>query len=233
MSLELFDRYDIRTRICAFAFVISPFLLDAYILVEEVRSLASTFILTVTLIAASGLFTCWVRYLGNTVIQVDYITEFLLPESNELNDVTRNRYIEKLSASEPGLGGLSSPDPLARREAAQSASVWLREKMRGEEFHLIQEESLNYGFFRNVYAVKRVFLWTYTAYTAFLVAILWIMNQGSTFLEYLGAIPSTHVLCGFVHIAAYAIWWFGITQELFRFVSKKYARAVVRAIDRI
>lgn len=233
MKLELFDRYDLRTRICAFVFVISPFLLDAYILVDAVRSLASTFVLTVTLIAASGIFTCWVRYLGNTVTQVDYITEFLLPDAKELNDVTRNRYIEKLCALEPGLVGLTSHDPLVRREAAQSASVWLREKMRGEDFRLVQEEGLNYGFFRNVYAVKRTFLWTYTAYTAFLVAIVWITNQGSTFLEYLGAIPGTHVLCGLVHVAAYTIWWFGITEKLFHFVSKKYARAVVRAIDRL
>ena len=233
MKIELFDRYDIRTRICAFIFVISPFLLDAYILVEAVRSLASTFILSVTLVAASGVFTCWVRYLGNTVTQVDYITEFLLPDAKELNDVTRNRYIEKLCALEPGLVGLASHDPLVRREAAQSASVWLREKMRGEDFSLVQEEGLNYGFFRNVYAVKRIFLWTYTAYTAFLVTIVWITNQGCTFMEHLGAIPSTHVLCGLVHVAAYVIWWFGITEELFHFVSKKYARAVVRAIDRI
>ena len=233
MKIELFDRYDIRTRICAFIFLISPFLLDAYILVETVRSLASTFVLSVTLVAASGMFTCWVRYLGNTVTQIDYITEFLLPDTKELNDVTRNRYIEKLCVLEPGLVGLTSHDPLVRRGAAQSASVWLREKMRGEDFLLVQEEGLNYGFFRNVYAVKRIFLWTYTAYTAFLVAIVWITNQGSTFLEYLGAIPSTHVLCGLIHVAAYAIWWVGITEELFDFVSKKYARAVVRAIDRL
>lgn len=233
MKVELFDRYDIRTRICAFVFVITPFLLDAYILVEAVRSLTSTFILTVTLISASGMFTCWVRYLGNTVTQVDYITEFLLPESNELNDVTRNRYIEKLCNLEPGLVGLSSPDPLVRREAAQSASVWLREKMRGEGFGLVQEEGLNYGFFRNVYAVKSVFLLTYTFYTALLVAIVWFTNQGNSFMEYLGAIPSTHVLCGLIHVGTYMIWGFGITKVLFQFVSQKYARAVVRAIDRI
>lgn len=233
MKIELFDRYDIRTRICALIFVISPFLLDAYILVEAVRSLASTFILTVMLIAASGIFTCWVRYLGNRVTQVDYITEFLLSESKELNDITRNRYVEKLCASEPGFTGLSSSDPFVRREAAQSASVWLREKMRGEGFDLVQEEGLNYGFFRNVYAVKRTFLWIYTAYNVFLVSIVWIANQGSSLMEYLGSIPSTHVLCGLVHVAAYMIWWFGITEELFQFVSKKYARAVVRAIDRL
>ena len=233
MKLELFDRYDLRTRICAFVFVISPFLLDAYILVDAVRSLASTFVLTVTLIAASGIFTCWIRYLGNTVTQVDNIVEFQLPDTNELNEVTRNRYIEKLCASEQGLVGLTSHDPLVRREAAQSASVWLREKMRGGDFRLVQEEGLNYGFFRNVYAVKRIFLWTYTAYTVLLIAIVWITNMGSTFQEYLSATTSSHVLCGLVHVAAYAIWLFGITEDLFQFVSKKYASAVVRAIDRI
>ena len=31
MKIDLFDRYDIRARICALIFVVSPFLLDAYI----------------------------------------------------------------------------------------------------------------------------------------------------------------------------------------------------------
>lgn len=233
MKIDLFDRYDIRTRICALVFVVTPFLLDAYILVEAVRSLTFTVILTVSLIAASGMFICWIRYLGNTVTQVDYITEFLLPESNELNDITRNRYVEKLCNLEPAFIGLLNPDPLVRRETAQSASVWLREKTRGEDFDLVREEGLNYGFFRNVYAVKSVFLLTYSAYTALLVTIVWITNEGSTFMEYFSAIPSTHVLCGFVHVGTYMIWNFGITKVLFQFISQKYARAVIRAIDRI
>ena len=65
MKIDLFDRYDIRTRICAFIFVLSPFLLDAYILVDAIRNFSSTVIISVVLIAGSGLATCWMRYMGN------------------------------------------------------------------------------------------------------------------------------------------------------------------------
>lgn len=65
MRIDLFDRYDIRTRICAFIFVVSPFLLDAYILVDAIRNFSSTVIISVVLIAGSGLATCWMRYMGD------------------------------------------------------------------------------------------------------------------------------------------------------------------------
>ena len=76
MKIDLFDRYDIRARICALIFVVSPFLLDAYILVDAVRNISFTAIITAVLIASSGLFSCWIRYSGNNASRGDYISEF-------------------------------------------------------------------------------------------------------------------------------------------------------------
>lgn len=233
MKIDLFDRYDIRTRICAFIFVVSPFLLDAYILVDTVRNFSFTVIITAVLIAGSGLFTCWIRYLGNTVNQVDYITLFLLTESTEIGDISRKRYLEKLQKLEPSFTGLSSSDPTVREDTARSVSTWLRENTRTTEFTLIQEENLNYGFFRNVFSVKTIFLWTFSIYSALLIVMVITTNCELSLKDYFANIPADHVICGFIHIVTYLIWSFGINQKILDFTAKKYAKAIIRAIDKL
>jgi hypothetical protein len=68
MKIDLFDRYDIRARICALIFVVSPFLLDAYILVDAVRNVSFTVIITAVLIASSGLFPP-----GSVILEIAFV----------------------------------------------------------------------------------------------------------------------------------------------------------------
>ncbi len=110
MTLELFDRYDIRARICAFIFILSPFILDAYLFVDAVRNFSTTVIITVVLIASCGLFTSLIRYFGNRKKQRDYIAEFLSPESTEFKQISKTRYYAKISAVEPEFAGMLCPD---------------------------------------------------------------------------------------------------------------------------
>ena len=132
MKINLFDRYDIRTRICAFIFVVSPFLLDAYILVDAIRNFSSTVIVSVVLIAGSGLATCWMRYMGNSVKQEDLITEYLTPNSTVIDDNTKTRYYTKLIGIEPSFADLRNNDVQVSQMAAKAVSGWLKEKTRGE-----------------------------------------------------------------------------------------------------
>lgn len=233
MKIDLFDRYDIRTRICAFVFVVSPFLLDSYILVDAVRTFPSTVVITTVLIACSGLFTCWMRYWGNSVNQVDYIAEFLMPESLEISTASRKRYYDRLVKHESSFGDLYSEDPNTRKDAARSASVWLREKTRTTEFKLVQEENLNYGFVRNLYSVKPFFIGYFTVYSVLLVVTVIVTNWDLSPKDYLLAMPAEHIACGIVHASAYLIWIFGINQNIVDFTAKKYAKAVVRSIDKL
>lgn len=233
MKIDLFDRYDIRTRICAFIFVVSPFLLDTYILVDTVRNFSFTAIITAVLIAGSGLFSCWIRYFGNSVSKDDYIAEFLLPESPAISATSRERYWKKLLELEPSFGGLSSEDPTERRETAQSISCWLREKTRTAEFKLIQEENMNYGFIRNVFSVKKVFLWVFSAYSATLIAMVIVHNWELSPKDYFMTIPIEHILCVIIHVVTYLIWCCGINPKIFEFSAKKYATAVIQAIDKL
>ena len=231
MKIDLFDRYDIRTRICAFIFVVSPFLLDAYILVDAIRNFSSTVIISVVLIAGSGLATCWMRYMGNRVKQNDLIAEYLTPNSAVIDANTKARYLAKLAEHEPRFADLSSDNPQVCQAVAKDVSSWLKEKTRDEKYSLIREENLNYGFIRNLYAIKRVFLGCFAVYTIFLLGLLIISNWELTPKDYFATIPAEHVTCMILHIIFYLIWIFGITMKILNFAAKKYALAVICAID--
>lgn len=231
MKIDLFDRYDIRTRICAFIFVLSPFLLDAYILVDAIRNFSSTVIISVVLIAGSGLATCWMRYMGNTVKQDDLIAEYLTPNSTVIDANTKARYHAKLAEREPKFADLSSDDPQVCQAIAKDISSWLKEKTRDKKYSLIHEENLNYGFIRNLYAMKTVFLGCFSVYTFFLLGLLIFSNWELTPKDYFATIPAEHVTCMILHVTFYLIWIFGITMKILNFAAKKYALAVIRAID--
>lgn len=233
MKIDFFDRYDIRARICALIFVVSPFLLDAYILVDAVRNISFTAIITAVLIASSGLFSCWIRYSGNNASRGDYISEFLLPESSAISTTSRERYWKKLQDLEPSFSGLSSDNTMKRKETAESVSPWLREQTRTGEFKLIQEENMNYGFIRNVFSVKSIFLWTFSIYSLLLISVAIITNLDLSLKDYLMTIPTEHVVCGIIHITTYLIWFFGVTPRILDFSARKYAMAVIRAIDKL
>ena len=233
MKIELFDRYDIRTRICAFIFVASPFLLDAYILLDVIRSLSSTVIVVGVFIAGSGLATCWMRYLGNTVNQVDYIAEYLLPSTTTVDERTLDRYYTKLIRLEPSFAGLKSKDISIRQSTAKAVSSWLKEKTRDEEYSLIREENLNYGFIRNLFAVKPAFLSIFTLYNVLLLVLLIVSNWDRSAKEYFTTIPAEHVACMIIHVISYLTWMLGITDKIHDFAAKKYAKSVISAIDKI
>ena len=233
MKINLFDRYDIRTRICAFIFAVSPFLLDAYILVDVIRNFSSTVIISVVLIAGSGLATCWMRYMGNTVKQDDLIAEYLNPNSTVIDDNTKARYYAKLIEHEPRFADLRSDDEQVSQTAAKAISGWLKEKTRDEKYSLIHEENLNYGFIRNLYAVKSVFLGCFSMYNALLLGLLIVSNWELSPKEYFAAIPTGHAACMIIHMAFYLVWIFGISAKIHDFAAKKYALSVIRAIDEI
>lgn len=233
MRIELFDRYDIRTRICAFIFVMSPFLLDAYILVDAIRSFSSTVIISVVLIAGSGLATCWMRYMGNTVKQVDLIAEYLTPNSTVIDDNTKARYYAKLIERETRFADLRSDDLQVCQAIAKDVSGWLKEKTRDEKFSLIREENLNYGFMRNLYSVKTAFISCFTAYNIVLLVLLIVSNWELSPNEYFITIPAEHATCGIIHVAFYLTWIFGISEKILDFTAQKYAKSVIGAIDNL
>ena len=128
---------------------------------------------------------------------------------------------------------MSSADAMKRKETAEIVSPWLREKTRTGDFKLIQEENMNYGFSRNVFSVKSIFLWAFSIYSLLLIGVAIITNWDLSLKDYFTTIPAEHVVCGIIHITTYLIWCFGVTEKILDFSAKKYAIAVIRAIDKL
>ena len=122
---------------------------------------------------------------------------------------------------------------MKRKETAEIVSPWLREKTRTGDFKLIQEENMNYGFIRNVFSVKSIFLWAFSIYSLLLIGVAIITNRDLSLKDYFTTIPAEHVVCGIIRITTYLIWCFGVTEKILDFSAKKYAIAVIRAIDKL
>lgn len=232
MSVNIFDKYDIRTRVCSLIFIISPFLLDGYIFIDTMRSLTFTVILLSVILAYCCFFICWIRYNGNSAQTKDYIAEFLSPSSSEIDDTSKMRYYRIISEADYSFNEMSSQDPSKVEMLLPSVSKWLRQNTRGEKFFLVKEEDINYGFIRNVYSAKKSFLWTFTVFTLFLLfAFVVPLFPLCSYHDIIAAITPKHILCVLIHCFTYAVWIFGVTSDMLIFVAKKYAKAVVEAID--
>lgn len=48
MSVDIFDKYDIRARICALLFVIAPMLLDGYVMIDAFRNITFTILFIIS-----------------------------------------------------------------------------------------------------------------------------------------------------------------------------------------
>lgn len=231
MSIDIFDKYDIRARMCALLFVLAPMLLDGYIMIDAFRNITFTILLASLILAYSCLFSCWIRFCGNKLdSKNDYIVDFLMPDSEEFSKSSLKRYYEKLSKLEPSFSELLAFDKNKTQKILKDVSCWLKQKTRDEKFRLIREENINYGFMRNVYSLKKAFLVMFSIYSLILCAFLGIEIHNNSFEEVLSA---RIFACCIVHLISYCIWIFGVTKRILDFIAKKYAREVVAAIDRL
>lgn len=230
MSIEIFDKYDIRARICALLFILAPVLLDGYVMIDSFRNISFTILLISLMLAYGCLFSCWIRFFGNNMKYTDYIIEFLMPDSEIFTEVSLKRYYQKLADLEPSFKPLLEFDKNKSKAILKEVSPWLRQKTRSNEYYLVREESINCGFIRNIYSMKRTFLLYFSLYSLILLVLFGFSVNNSSFVD---ALSLRVLACFIIHLFSYVIWIFGVTKKLFDFVAKKYAREIVSAIDRL
>ena len=232
MTFSLFDNYDLRTRVSVLVLFASPFILDAYILIESLRALSGTVLIVTILLAFSCLFTCWIRFFGKNVVCSDYISIFLSNASSKIGRTDKARYFSKISQLEPSFTTLLG-EPELDASQLKSVSYWLRNKMRDDKYYLVKQEGMNFGFLRNALSVKAFFLVVFSLYS---IALLLVVFIGMSFEQIQASWLSTlskYYACILVHIVSYCIWIFGVTKKLFLFVAEKYAIAVISSIDNL
>ena len=92
---------------------------------------------------------------------------------------------------------------------------------------------MNYGFSRNVFSVKSIFLWAFSIYSLLLIGVAIITNRDLSLKDYFTTIPAEHVVCGIIRITTYLIWCFGVTEKILDFSAKEYAIVDIRTIEKL
>ena len=233
MELQIFDTFNLRSRISVNAFYALPFLADILCLSEKSFSVGEGLLLSAVLVvicqALLGVFRSPVHNKGqkNTAAEI-------LASKSALSPGVRSRYYRKLASFEPEFKPIL--DYLQQdggyTEAATSAVgtdiiPWLRAKTRdNQSFRLVYEENINYCYIRNMMRLKTFGIVFNGA------ALLWWSSQLIPNLCPFSLSENiTSILLITMHIGIGAYLIFGVTEKTVDAAAKRYAYALLETID--
>lgn len=230
MIKELFGRYNIRARINVGLIFLGPFLFHGYLLIPEIRSISSTFIITLITFSLCSLVIVLSRMHGSNALKKCYpnglpAQTYLLPENNNIDPLTKKRYYLFFESHIPGFKATSNSNEMSNQ--IQTAVSWLIAQTRDEsQFPIIAEENMNLGFTYNLLGLKPLAISVYGVLILFDSILLLspscaelISNQFN-----LG-------ICTITTLFWLFLWIFVINKKLVRNCGKKYAYALLSACD--
>lgn len=229
--LSLFDAYNLRVRFSVGLILITPIIFSIYLLVPNASNFSFTTIILILCFGLCNFMMSQSRYLGRKSSSKCFpglmpAQQMLMPEDNSLDPITKKRYQKFFSSR---LKNLSfSKDVSTAENSSKSAINWLISQTRDvEKFPLIKEESINFGFAKNLYGLKTL--------GTIISAFLTILEVGITiakfylkfgYVEYSDLIASSIVSCAFT-----LLWIFLITKGWVKDAGYRYARTLLSACD--
>lgn len=233
MELQIFDTFNLRSRISVSAFYALPFLADILFLSEKSFSIGEGLLLSAVLVvicqALLGVFRSPVENKGqkNTAAEI-------LASKSSLSPGVRSRYYRKLVSFEPEFKSIL--DYLQQNDGYTEAAAcavgtdiipWLRAKTRdSQSFRLVYEENINYCYIRNMMRLK-TFGVVYNG-----AALLWWSSQLiSNLCAFNLSENITSILLIAMHIGIGAYLFFGVTEKAVDAAAKRYAYALLETID--
>ncbi len=228
---KIYDTYNIRVRISVGIIVMAPLVLSIYLLIPGSRDISFTAILLLISFGMCNLIISLSRHLGRKALKKCFpgllpAQQMLLPDDKTLDNVTKKRYYKFLSNKIKNLSFTKDAENL--NASCSSAVNWLISQTRdGDKFPLIKEESINFGFVKNLYGLKTIGVIISLFLTVMEGATLYIkFKRGLDIIEYPNLIAATIISLSFL-----LIWIFTITKCLVIDSGKKYARALLSACD--
>ena len=189
------DRYDRKARLRPALLSALPLVTSCVLLVPELGAIWGLVGVAVVYSGGATLLIQIGRDLGRALEERLYrlwggkpSMAMLRYRDNRLSELTKDRYRSFLSSAVPGLELASRLDEEADPELADagydSASCWLLEQTRDpEKFGLLLGENINYGFRRNLLALKPIALGIDVAAGVFVIGMAvasWTGEVGST-----------------------------------------------------
>ena len=157
-GIELFDAYNIRARLSASIILLAPIAISVFLCLEEVRSLATSAVILIVLLAFANCVPILQRRQRKNKETKDRAYELLLQSDNTFDSATKERYYDKLASLDKSFLPLKEPDNSDEFKAlCKSTVLFLRNRTRDNR--LVLEENINYGFCRNLMETKTTGIW--------------------------------------------------------------------------
>lgn len=226
MKLDLLDSYHIRARLSVGIIFFTPVALTIFLCYPQIVSFATYSIIVCCLLALTNYLPILQRKMNSKHKLPNYAAEFLMPDNSELDSSTKQRYYRKLQQLDPSLKCLNTPENTPEFfSCCESAVSLLRERTRNN--HLVMEENINFGFCKNLLAVKVPAIILCSICNLIIVLSSIIQQDGiiNFSAEYGFAFSANLILLIF--------WILGITQGALESAGQKYARTLLHSIDSI
>ncbi len=227
---DIFGIYNIRSRISVGLVIFAPILLQAYLLIPEVRNISSTFVITIITFALSNLMIIIARTNGSKALHKCFpnclpAQQFLLPDDTTIDKYTKERYYNFFKSRLNNFEITNNSTDMKLH--VESAVKWLISQTRNStEFPLIAEENANLGFAYNLLGMKYYGIIVCISLIVFDFQVIIVSPLKQITLD---AVPL--LFCIFFTILYLAIWIFIINKNFVRHCAKKYALALLSACD--
>ena len=255
-----FDRYDLRARLSVAILMFAPLICDISFCFDYHEGSVSAILLTVIVIALSCCGIAFVRYCGN---RSDYQNMVKYSDENEkevphrptlaarmlliVNDdcfsqSTLDRYYSILKKANPDLKepiDYITKDNTSREEKLKySCSIvdWIVTNTRNSSmFPLLVEEKINYGFAKNLCAVKPFAIWFLILESLVAITVLICKIDAPCFIDRVKAIWSVYtselLISGTIHVAVLIVWIIIARQRFLDCANYRVAREILKCID--
>lgn len=235
MGLNVFDGYNVRARICVCAIYSFPFVIDVALLSGFSIGVIPAICATVILISTCQIALILVRHHGCQCEVGNIAAELLLPKNDALG-CTKSRYYRKLSTQEPEfaifklvLEGPSAFDDEQLKPVCEDVVRWIRAKTRHRgEFPLVREENINYGFARNMLALRQGGLWINLS--ALIILCLTVCYSADSVGGMIHSITMAQAVCLLIHASFFLFLKFFVTHKQVVAAAKKYSFALLETI---
>lgn len=236
---NLFDRYARKARLYPALLTLFPVFVTVLILFPMVYESIGSAIVSLAIGCGVLLFLASIaRYLGRKKEQQLYelwggkpTTLWLRHSDGNLDAVTKQRYHAFLSKNISGLK-LPTPseetaNPISADDYYESAVKWLLEYTRDKKkYPLVFEENINYGFHRNILALKPIAIAINLLCIGYILLSIYLQHHMLTFTDVrdVGALP--------VPLAMLLFWVFMVSPDWVKSIAYAYSRALFASCDK-
>lgn len=224
MKLELLDTYNIRARLSASIILLAPIALTSFLCFDEITSFATSTVFISLLLAFTNYLPILQRHICKKRKYENYASQLLRADDTTLDAVSKKRYYDKLAQIDKSFSLFATPNNSKEfSDCCDSAVMYLRNHTRDNR--IVQEELINYGFYKNLLSSKPIGITICILLSVFISLYAWIE------FKQLSSIPIENYFSIMLNVVMIFFWVFGVNKEMFENTAKEYTKTLIAAID--